>query len=292
MYGGEYIVFDGDGRVRPFVYFVIQKTGCSSVKRALAPLFGLDAPDGPTEVDRVMAVHDAFGDSPYQIPHEGLLRRLRDGRLGDHLLFAFVRHPLDRLVSCYLQKLSDDGAQGLNRYEFAGQRLRKGMPSAEFARAVCRVPDRLADAHFRSQHLTTHDGRRGDAVHVQEDQDLRAGGERPGVAGGGQGELAVGSGGVHEAEVEVVWRRGLRPPAVHADDDQLSRRERSRPRIRAPRCPSRPLTSVTTLAAGVSGGCKRDVDKDHHGGQDDAQDQELSQEPSSLRLDGVTLLQR
>lgn len=158
MYGGEYIVFDGDGPVRPFVYFVVQKTGCSSVKRALAPLFGLDAPDGPTEVDRVMAVHDAFGGSPYQIPHRELLRRLRDGRLEDHLLFAFVRHPLDRLVSCYLQKLSDDGAQGLNRHEFAGQRLFKGMPFADFARAVCRVPDRVADAHFRSQYLTTHDG--------------------------------------------------------------------------------------------------------------------------------------
>lgn len=159
MYRGEYIVFDGDGEVRPFVYFVVQKTGCSSVKRALAPLFGLDVPDNPTEVARVMAVHDAFGLSPHQIPHAELLRRLRGGRLEEHLLFAFVRHPLDRLVSCYLQKLANDDAQGLNRYEFAGQKLRKGMPFAEFARAVCRVPDARADAHFRSQHLTTHDGR-------------------------------------------------------------------------------------------------------------------------------------
>ena len=157
MYGGEYIVFDGGGGVRPFVYFVVQKAGCSSVKRVLAPLFGLETPEGPTEVDRVMAVHDAFRGSGDQIPHGEFVRGLAEGRFRDHLRFAFVRHPLDRLVSCYLQKLSGEGAQGLSRYEFAGQRLRKGMPFAQFARAVCRVPDADSDAHFRSQHLTTHD---------------------------------------------------------------------------------------------------------------------------------------
>lgn len=159
MYDGEYIVFDGNGEVRPFVYFVVQKAGCSSVKGALAPLFGFRGAGAgdSTEVDRVMALHDAFRGSPYQIPHQALLRGLREGRFGDHLRFAFVRHPLDRLVSCYLQKLSGEEAQGLSRYEFAGQALRKGMPFAEFARAVCRIPDEVSDAHFRSQHLTTHD---------------------------------------------------------------------------------------------------------------------------------------
>lgn len=159
MYDGEYIVFDGGGGVRPFVYFVVQKAGCSSVKKALAPLFGFQGTGagGSTEVDRVMALHDAFGCSPYQISHQELLRGLREGRFGDHLRFAFVRHPLDRLVSCYLQKLSGEEAQGLSRYRFAGQTLRKGMPFAEFVRAVGRIPDGVADAHFRSQHLTTHD---------------------------------------------------------------------------------------------------------------------------------------
>lgn len=168
MYDGEYIVYDGggaSGEVRPFVYFVVQKAGCSSVKAALAPLFGLDPRDASgassgacadPEVRRAMDLHDVFGGSRRQIPKSAFLEGLAGGRYSRHLKFAFVRNPYDRLLSCYRQKLAGDGAQGLSRYDFGGVRLRKGMTFAAFVRAVREIPDEISDAHFRSQHLTTH----------------------------------------------------------------------------------------------------------------------------------------
>ncbi len=165
MYGGEYIVYDGGGGVSPFVYFVVQKAGCSSVKQVLASLLGLDpekasgAASGACRdpgVRRAMDLHDVFKDSHHQISKSSFLEGLHEGRYTRHFKFAFVRNPYDRLVSCYRQKLESESAQGLSRYDFGAARLYKGMPFDEFVRTVGEIPDAAADAHFRSQYLTTH----------------------------------------------------------------------------------------------------------------------------------------
>lgn len=138
------------------MYFVVPKVGCSSIKTALLPVFGIRPYTGGH--DLAYEVHALFGDSPYQIDKSRLLAEF--DRYRHWFRFAFVRNPWDRLLSCYSQKLAP-GGQGLGREEYAGERLWVGMSFPEFVEAVCRIPDQRADPHFRSQHVAVcSNGRR------------------------------------------------------------------------------------------------------------------------------------
>lgn len=141
----KYIASDGHA----FVYFVVPKVACSSIKTALLPLFGIEDPSAHP-ADRENGVHALFDRSSHQIDKATFLTvrsRYRDSRK-----FVFVRNPWDRLASCYSQKLAPSG-QGLGREMYAERRLHVGMGFPEFVRAVCRIPDEEADPHFRSQHV-------------------------------------------------------------------------------------------------------------------------------------------
>lgn len=69
----------------------------------------------------------------------------------NYFLFAFVRNPVTRLYSCYLDKLVKPGREGketpLRRYGMTAD-----MTFEEFVHAVCAIPDERSDKHFRSQH--------------------------------------------------------------------------------------------------------------------------------------------
>ena len=77
--------------------------------------------------------------------------------------FAFVRNPFDRLVSCYKDKVKKE-VQHTGRYYFAtsyndvllrrlfGDKFRCDMTFEQFVQLVSKIPDFLADGHFRSQY--------------------------------------------------------------------------------------------------------------------------------------------
>lgn len=73
--------------------------------------------------------------------------------------FGFVRNPLDRLYSCYAQKIVFYGRMRNMPIEFwrYGDTFHPDMSFAEFVEAVVNIPDRLADHHFRSQHTFLYD---------------------------------------------------------------------------------------------------------------------------------------
>lgn len=68
--------------------------------------------------------------------------------------FGFVRNPLDRLYSCYAQKIVFYGRMRNMPIEFwrYGGVFHRDMTFADFVEAVVNIPDRFADQHFRSQH--------------------------------------------------------------------------------------------------------------------------------------------
>jgi chondroitin 4-sulfotransferase 11 len=147
-----------------FVYLVVQKVACSSVKTALVPLFDLDTDPYETirrDGSRGLRVHKLFDDSGHQISKQQFTREL-ESKYRDYFKFAFVRNPWDRLVSCYSQKLLDvrEDSMGLRSNlspSIGGSELYYGMPFNEFVQAVHMIPDEEANIHFRSQCATVCD---------------------------------------------------------------------------------------------------------------------------------------
>ena len=76
------------------------------------------------------------------------LRRLRK----KYFLFAFVRNPITRLYSCYLDKVTKSGAQG-RRFWMGRYGIDPDMSFESFAKHIAQIPDTEADPHFRSQHF-------------------------------------------------------------------------------------------------------------------------------------------
>lgn len=69
----------------------------------------------------------------------------------DRFLFAFVRNPLTRLYSCYLDKVVAAADKG-RACSLAPWGVSAAMSFEDFVRCIAAIPDDRADQHFRSQY--------------------------------------------------------------------------------------------------------------------------------------------
>ena len=146
-----------------FVFLANHKVATTSILISLLPLFDFDDVEvenfddperGPTFKHNGIPIGDVHGlfNERAQINKAHFLAG-RGNKYHRYFKFTFVRNPWDRLVSCYVSKLVEGGT-GLKMGMYGDVRLRRDMTFKEFAEAVCRIPDEVANHHFRSQHVT------------------------------------------------------------------------------------------------------------------------------------------
>lgn len=122
-----------------------------------------------TSIRRTIRAH--LGESEYVSLEGGSDRAYRvislaeTARLTGCFRFGLVRNPLDRLASCYTDKVARRSGSDLQLFKEYGPSIYPFVPHEtfdpsmsfdEFVDAVCRIPDRFADRHFRSQHCFLH----------------------------------------------------------------------------------------------------------------------------------------
>ena len=150
-----------------FVYTYIPKVACSSLKMALAPHFGMDVNLSDAAKENIFNDLQSFETMHASnwpiLPKHAMLA----DHSWDYLKFAIVRNPWDRLVSCYKNKILSAGdtndfyENGVHRalIKNYGDIFYSSMTFDDFAAAVCDIPDKIAEDHFRSQHpFVTHRG--------------------------------------------------------------------------------------------------------------------------------------
>ncbi len=126
------------------IYVPIAKVANRSIKAAIAERIGLTYRNHPNEA------------AWRYIPLPAVAKR------SDCFRFSIVRNPLDRLLSCYTQKIVVYRNTPNARWEFwrYGNRFHGDMQFDEFVSVVAKIPDALSDIHFRSQHtFVCHRGR-------------------------------------------------------------------------------------------------------------------------------------
>ena len=127
----EYIVLDE----KKLVYLNNSKVACSSIKSTFL--------DRETKDD--YSIHNAM---------EKRKRGLNGTEKG-YYKFTFVRNPYERLVSCYESRYhTPNKSSWFDYYLFGFMKEDKGFEV--FLKNAMKMPDRIADRHFRSQHYLVY----------------------------------------------------------------------------------------------------------------------------------------
>lgn len=120
-----------------FGYIQIPKVATRSIRAGLMKSQGISA-----GIDEFKVFEERFSS---HIDHK-TIRQASTGKI----VFAFVRHPLARLYSAFVDKIVNAEREG-RRNIFACHGLNYGMSFEVFVNRVCDIPDRNIDRHLRSQ---------------------------------------------------------------------------------------------------------------------------------------------
>lgn len=139
--------------------FLIPKVACSSLTAVCVDLLGFELPDGSWKPsvfrgDRYDHLVDIRKRDAAKLSRSDVTK------FPNYWRFTFVRNPLDRLVSCYSEKIRDSKSfvDGVHPCLLRFGVFHRDMSFHDFARAVADIPDENADGHFRSQWTFIADG--------------------------------------------------------------------------------------------------------------------------------------
>lgn len=148
------------------LYFFIPKVACTSLKQAFSYLI---FPPNNKQAYRVVE-----GDLPEKEVidlniHKRNYPTISRTNLGiyDYFKFGFVRNPIDRAFSCFKSKILST-PERTDKYFKRGvsttltkfNLFKAGMSFEDFSLAISKIPDSVADVHFRSQYLSLFNGNR------------------------------------------------------------------------------------------------------------------------------------
>ncbi len=138
----EYIILPDE----KLIYLVISKSACTSIKIAIGKKHGI-----LSNIESGMDIHT----------NSKWLRQFRkiDSQFSNYYKFTFVRNPFDRIVSCYKDKVLFDNSNTDNKkYYFTDYpiEIKPNISFSEFVDIIYKIPDYLADRHFKSQSRTIY----------------------------------------------------------------------------------------------------------------------------------------
>ena len=128
-----------------FRYIKITKVASTSIEHSLSVFAHCKFHGGKAEdVDPQMVKHYSR-----QYSKHGLLEDLLGNN--DPFIFAFVRNPLNRLLSSYTDKILKARAAGQKKCIFWNLDIHFDMSFEQFVNRVAEIPDAKIDRHLRSQ---------------------------------------------------------------------------------------------------------------------------------------------
>jgi hypothetical protein len=143
------------------IYIPIPKVACTSLTALCVDLLGFSLPKGSWKAGVFRG--DALDDSiDTELRDSARISTAQASDITDHWCFAATRNPYDRLVSCYSEKVCNqtehkDFHGGLSKNFIIYGKFYAHMPFSKFVDAVCSIPEREAEPHFRSQHCFVTD---------------------------------------------------------------------------------------------------------------------------------------
>jgi len=124
----EFIVLDE----KEVIFASVAKSACSSIKTAI---YG-KPPEG-------IQIHQYTSH---------LSHRRIPNKKSSYFVFAIVRNPYERLASCYRAKFNKEDESQFMFANYLFGYLKNDDTFDEFVRKVSKLPDRICDRHFKSQH--------------------------------------------------------------------------------------------------------------------------------------------